>query len=83
MDCRTGEYVEVPSLKLPKGFIKNTTGAGDAYCAGVLYGAHEDRSLEDSMKLATASAAFSLSDNGAADGLKPEAEVIKFYQEMC
>jgi len=35
------------------------------------------------MKLATASAAFSLSDNGAADGLKPEAEVIKFYQEMC
>ncbi len=31
----------------------------------------------------TASAAFSLSDNGAADGLKPEAEVIKFYQEMC
>lgn len=83
LDCRTGEYVEVPSLKLPKGFIKNTTGAGDAYCAGVLYGAHEDRSLEDSMKLATASAAFSLSDNGAADGLKPEAEVIKFYQEMC
>ena len=49
LDCRTGEYVEVPSLKLPKGFIKNTTGAGDAYCAGVLYGAHEDRSLEDSM----------------------------------
>lgn len=83
LDCRTGEYVEVPSLKLPKGFIKNTTGAGDAYCTGVLYGAHEDRSLEDSMKLATASAAFSLSDNGAADGLKPEAEVIKFYQEMC
>ena len=30
LDCRTGEYVEVPSLKLPKGFIKNTTGAGDA-----------------------------------------------------
>ena len=22
LDCRTGEYVEVPSLKLPKGFIK-------------------------------------------------------------
>ena len=32
-----GEYTVVNSLKLPKGFIKGSVGAGDAFCAGSLY----------------------------------------------
>ena len=36
LNCQTGEFVKVPSFKLPKGFIKGTTGAGDAFCSGVL-----------------------------------------------
>lgn len=31
-------YTELPSLPLPAGFIKGTTGAGDAFCAGSLLG---------------------------------------------
>ena len=79
MDCRTGRICGVPA-ELPKGFIKNTTGAGDAYCAGVLYGAHEDRSLEDSIN-GDCYAAFSLSDNGGG-WLEAGGRVINFI-EMC
>ena len=38
-----GNYVEVPSLLLPKGVIVGTVGAGDAFCAGALLGAHNGR----------------------------------------
>lgn len=37
-----GNYCEFESLKLPKGYIKGTVGAGDAFCAGVLYAAETD-----------------------------------------
>ncbi len=32
-----GEFTAVPSIKLKKGFIKGSVGAGDAFCAGSLY----------------------------------------------
>lgn len=35
-------YVEVPSLKLPQGYIKGSVGAGDAFCSGVLYAARKE-----------------------------------------
>lgn len=31
LDCQSGEQVKVASLSLPEGYIKGTTGAGDAY----------------------------------------------------
>ena len=34
---KSGEFTVVNSLKLPKGFIKGSVGAGDAFCAGSLY----------------------------------------------
>ncbi|MFR7743602.1 MAG: PfkB family carbohydrate kinase [Acutalibacteraceae bacterium] len=40
-----GNYCEFESLKLPKGYIKGTVGAGDAFCAGVLYAAETDMPL--------------------------------------
>ncbi|MBQ6946591.1 MAG: carbohydrate kinase family protein, partial [Clostridia bacterium] len=69
-DCESGERFVVPSLKLPAGYIKGSTGAGDAYCSGILYGAHEDKTLEEAMRLARASAACSLSENNGTDGLR-------------
>ena len=35
---KSGEKVWHGSLALPKGYIKGAAGAGDAFCAGVLYG---------------------------------------------
>ena len=66
-----GEYVEVPSLLLPKGFIAGTVGAGDAFCAGVLLGAHNGESLTDAIEDGIATAACSLRSAGASEGVVP------------
>ncbi len=76
LDCETGETITVPSLNLPKGYIKGSTGAGDAYCSGILYSAHEDKTLEEAMKFARASAACSLSENNGTDGMRSYKEVF-------
>ena len=81
-NCETGEKITVPSLKLPKGYIKGSTGAGDAYCSGILYSAHEDKSLEDAMKFARASAACSLSENNGTDGMRSADKVIALEKEF-
>ena len=77
-----GNYVEVPSLKLPEGWIVGTVGAGDAFCSGVLYGAWKGMALKEAIELGTASAACSLSQAGATEGMRPVAEVQKLYAEM-
>ncbi|MDQ6631622.1 MAG: carbohydrate kinase family protein, partial [Verrucomicrobiota bacterium] len=38
---RLGEDIWQSSLKLPEKYIAGTAGAGDAFCAGVLFGLHE------------------------------------------
>ena len=75
-------YVEVPSLKLPKGWIVGTVGAGDAFCSGVLYAAWNGMSLQSAIELATASAACSLSEAGATEGMRSAEEVRKLYEEI-
>lgn len=75
-DCEKDELYFVPSLNLPKGYIKGSTGAGDAYCSGILYGAHESKNLEEAMKLARACAACSLSENNGTDGMRAYDEVL-------
>lgn len=78
MDAQ-GHYFEMPSLKLPKGYIRGTVGAGDAFCAGVLYAAETGRSLEEALKLGNCTAAASLSEVGASEGVKTAEEVLKLY----
>ena len=75
-------YVEVPSLKLPKGYIAGTVGAGDAFCAGVLYAAWKGESLKSAIELGTASAVCSLSEANATDGMRTEAEARELYASM-
>ena len=76
-----GEYIAVPSLELPEGYIKGTVGAGDAFCAGVLYGAEAEMTLKDAIILGTCSAAASLSEVGASDGVGTVEEVLKLYEK--
>ena len=72
-------YFEVPSLKLPAGYIQGTVGAGDAFCAGILYAAQADMGLEQGLRLAACTAAASLSEVSASDGVKTVAEVLELY----
>lgn len=75
-------YISLPSLKLPKGYIKGTVGAGDAFCAGVLMGAEKGYDLEAAIRLGTAAAACSLSEASATDGMRPLEEIMKLYDSM-
>ena len=75
-------YVEKESLKLPAGYIKGSVGAGDAFCAGVLCGAEKGMNLEDAIVLGIGSAAASLSEANATDGMRTKEDVMKLYNSL-
>lgn len=75
-----GRFHAVPSLKLPEGWIKATVGAGDAFCAGILYAAETGMSMQEALKLGACTAAASLGGSGVADGVKTAAEVLRLYE---
>jgi len=67
----------MPSHQCPQGFIKSTVGAGDAFCAGMLYGLHEDWNMEKTMRFANAMAAACLTGNTTSSGMKSMEETLK------
>lgn len=77
-----GEYFEIDSLRLPQGFIKGSVGAGDAFCAGVLYGAEMSWPLDQAIRLGVAAAACSLSEPGATEGMRSAEDAMRLYQEL-
>lgn len=71
-----GAYFECASLLLPDGWIKGTVGAGDAFCAGVLYAAHEGLGIEVALRLGSCAAAASLSSGSASGAVGPAGEML-------
>lgn len=67
---RTGQDFWQSSLKLPPNYIAGTAGAGDAFCAGVLYGLHESWELQRSLLTGVCAAAASLSDATCTNGMR-------------
>ncbi|NLW46037.1 MAG: carbohydrate kinase family protein [Firmicutes bacterium] len=82
LNCVSGERAKVKSLKLPDGYIKGTNGAGDAFCAGVLYGAYQEKPLAEAIEIGIACASCSLSEPGATEGMRSYDQVLKLYQAM-
>ena len=78
---RKGEDFWQPSLKLPPKYIAGTAGAGDAFCAGVLYGLHEDWDLGKCLLTGVAAAASSLSHPACTDGMKPLAASLALVKK--
>jgi sugar/nucleoside kinase (ribokinase family) len=76
------QFYHVPSLKLPRCFIKGTVGAGDAFCAGVLYGAHEGWALDRSLQFGAGSAAASLSQPGSTAGMRSAAGIWQLIEQL-
>ena len=66
----------VYSYALPDGFIQGTTGAGDAFCAGALYGIHEGKTDKEILEFSSAAAVAALSRPDATSGLKSEKEIL-------
>lgn len=57
---RKGEVFAQSSVNVPRNVIVGANGAGDCFAAGILIGQHEGWSMQQSLKLAHASAATSL-----------------------
>lgn len=74
MDKR-GSFVCVPSLKLPDGYVKGTVGAGDAFCAGVLYSLYREYPIEEALLFGAGAAACSLSELNSVDGMRDYAYI--------
>jgi len=67
---RKGDDFWQSSLKLPSDYIAGTAGAGDAFCAGVLFGLHEGWDLPRCLMTGVCIAAASLSDPTCTAGVK-------------
>ncbi|NBD00567.1 sugar kinase [Atlantibacter hermannii] len=72
----------VPSMTLTREEIVGSVGAGDAFCAGLLYASHENWPLSDSILLAHACARASLLCANAIDGAKSLTALTQDIQEM-
>jgi sulfofructose kinase len=70
-----GSFIESPGFAVPGG-CRDTTGAGDAFHGGFLYGLLTGENIETSLKLGNAVAAIKCSALGARTALptKPELE---------
>ena len=75
-------YVAIDSLKLPEGYIKGSVGAGDAFCAGVLYAAWKGWALTEAIELGTAAAACSLSQPGGTEGMRSCESAMALYRKL-
>ena len=59
----------------------DTTGAGDSFCSGFLYGLSHGMSMIDSAKLGNAVGTHCIMEVGASTGIKSYAEIKKFMEE--
>lgn len=79
----TGKYYEEPSLKLPKGYIAGAVGAGDAFCAGILYSVYRKLPVSEALKIGAASAAANLSAEDSVSGLRSIEETMELYHRYA
>jgi sulfofructose kinase len=73
------QFIESPAYEVPGG-CRDTTGSGDAFHAGFLYGLLSGEDVEVSLKLANAVAALKCRDLGARTALPSETELHEFLQ---
>lgn len=59
----------------------DTTGAGDSFCAGFLYGLSREMSMLECCKLANAIGTHCVMETGATTGIKSYNEILKFMEE--
>ena len=74
---KAGGYTAVPSLRLPEGWIRGSVGAGDAFCAGILYALLKDMPPDEALRLASCAAACNLAAPDSISGAKPLAETME------
>jgi sugar/nucleoside kinase (ribokinase family) len=77
----SGIYFQ-PSLNLPRSMIKGKVGAGDAFCAGMLYSLYREFDPEYSLRVAGAAAGCNLTEKNSIDGLRVFDKMMEFESEI-
>ncbi len=80
---KSGNVTTLDSFSLPNGYIKGTTGAGDAFCAGVLLGIYNDLSDKEILDYGRTAAVMALREADATSGLvtmKEAKEIVKGFE---
>jgi len=81
--CRRGSpVVESPSFRLPEGFIRGKTGAGDAYCAGALVGIFRGADDAEILRIGATAAVGALSAPGATEGMRTLSKLEDFVGKL-
>jgi len=76
--CKTENSLTLlPSVALPKGYIKGKTGAGDAFCSGALIAIERGASDREILELAEAAAVASLTEADAVSGIAEESVLLE------
>ena len=73
------QFIESPAFEVPGG-CRDTTGAGDAFRGGFLYGLLRGEEVETSLKIANAVAALKCRGLGARAALPSEKELTEFLK---
>ena len=80
---RTVSYTHLGVYKRqPKGYIKGKVGAGDAFCAGVLYGIYQGWDCSTCLRLGGAAAAANLSAPDSISGMRPVEQLWSLEQQF-
>jgi len=79
---RDGHEYFQPSLDLPEDFIAGGTGAGDAFCAGVLCGVHEGWDVAQSLRFGTAAAAQSMTHPTCTGGIASHDVAMQLFDRF-
>ncbi len=78
---RSGRRYFIPSYQINEKDIKGMNGAGDSFCAGILYGIHEELPLDKCLQIAAANARFNLTSPTCTEGIVSFKRTGKLYQE--
>jgi len=74
-----GQFIESPAYEVPGG-CRDTTGAGDAFHGGFLYGLLNGENIETSLRLGNAVAALKCRQLGARSALPSANELNEFLE---
>ena len=79
---KSGEECYEPSFRVEPKEIVSSVGAGDAFCAAMLYALHEELPLSKSLRVANAAARFNLFSATSTDGAPSIAEIEEFLSRQ-
>jgi sugar/nucleoside kinase (ribokinase family) len=79
---RGGVEILQPSLELSPDYIVGSTGAGDSFCAGILYGLYQGWNHDNTLRFATCAGGMNLSDLTTTGGIGTCKEIVRMEEKF-